>query len=192
MSTPLRIESVALTGAAEPHLWRFPRGVTVIVGDSGGGKTSLLNLIKFGLGGDVPITKTLEGASDGVEIKLQAGKSEMTLRRGFQHRKSVLQVSEGDDALGDYSARNGQKRPWISNLLLEALGIPAVRVPASRQRSSHRLTSISFQDVFAYCYLDQDSIDQETVHDKQSYGPGAKRPWTLSSSIGSSTTRRPI
>jgi len=69
--------------------------------------------------------------------------------------------------------------PWISSLLLDALGIPAISVPASRSESSHRLTSVSFQDVFAYCYLDQDEIDQETVKDKQSYGPGAKRPWTF-------------
>jgi len=60
VASELRIKSVSLVGAPMPHSWQFPRGVTVIVGDSGGGKTSLLNLIKYGLGGKAPITDTLE------------------------------------------------------------------------------------------------------------------------------------
>lgn len=179
MARDLQIKSVNLDGTSSPHSWRFPKGVTVIVGDSGGGKTSLLNLIKYGLGGEAPITTTLAGAAKGVVIELQAGDRNLSLRRGFHSRKSVVSVSDGDRALGEFSTKNGQARPWISDLLLNALGIPSIRVPSSRSSKSHRLTSISFQDVLAYCYLDQDAIDQETVNDKQSYGAGAKRPWTF-------------
>ncbi len=179
MGRQLRIKSVALTDASEPHRWEFPKGVTVIVGDSGGGKTSLLNLVKYGLGGKAPITEAIEGAARGVVVEIQVGSKELVLSRSFHERKSVLTVAEGDTVLGEFAASNGQKQPWISDLLLTALGIPTVRVPTSRTAKSHGLASISFQDVFAYCYLDQDAIDQETVYDKQSYGPGARRPWTF-------------
>lgn len=126
-----------------------------------------------------PITTTLAEAAKGVLIEVQAGGRNLSLRRGFHSRKSIVSVSEGDRALGEFSTSNGQTRPWISDLLLGALGIPSIRVPASRSSKSHRLTSVSFQDILAYCYLDQDAIDQETVNDKQSYGAGAKRPWTF-------------
>lgn len=179
MASNLQIKSVSLNGASSPHSWSFPKGVTVIVGDSGGGKTSLLNLIKYGLGGKAPITTTLAEAAKGVVIEVRAGGRNLSLRRGFHSRKSIVSVSEGDRALGEFSTSNGQTRPWISELLLGALGIPSIRVPASRSSKSHRLTSVSFQDILAYCYLDQDAIDQETVNDKQSYGAGAKRPWTF-------------
>lgn len=179
MGRHLRIKAVALAGSSEANAWDFPKGVTVIVGDSGGGKTSLLNLIKFGLGGEAPITNTIEGAARGVVVEVQVGERALVLSRNFQKQKSVIRVSEGDAELGEFSTKNNQKRPWVSDLLLEALGIPTVRVPTSRSSKSHRLTSVSFQDVLAYCYLDQDAIDQETVNDKQAYGAGAKRPWTF-------------
>lgn len=179
MASEFEVRAVSLQGAPVPHSWRFPSGVTVIVGDSGGGKTSLLNLIKYGLGGEAPITSTLKEAADGVVVEVRAGSRNFLLHRSFHSRKSVVSVSEGEKPLGQFSTKNGQSRPWISSLLLNALDIPEVRVPASRSKSSHRLTTISFQDVFAYCYLDQDAIDQETVNDKQSYGAGAKRPWTF-------------
>lgn len=179
MASELRVKAVSLVGASAPHSWSFPQGVTVIVGDSGGGKTSLLNLIKYGLGGDAPITSTLAGAAQGVLIEARMGDRELTLWRSFHSRKSIVGVSEGDNPLGEFSAKKCKSRPWISDLLLTALGIPVIRVPSSRSANSHRLTSISFQDVFAYSYLDQDAIDQETVKDKESYGPGAKRPWTF-------------
>ncbi len=178
MGRHLRVKSVALVGASEPHVWEFPKGVTVIVGSSGGGKTSLLNLIKFGLGGDAPITKTIEGAARGVVVEVEVGDQTLALSRRFHERKSLLTVTEGDLGLGEFSARNSKSRPWISDLLLGALGVPRVRVPTSKSEKSHRLTSISFQDLFAYCYLDQDAIDQETAHDRQPYA-STKRPWTF-------------
>ncbi len=50
MGSLLRIGRVRLQHATPDHSWQFPDGVTIIVGASGGGKTSLLNLIQFGLG----------------------------------------------------------------------------------------------------------------------------------------------
>jgi AAA domain len=178
MGRHLRVRSVALLGSSEPHVWEFPKGVTVIVGASGGGKTSLLNLIKFGFGGEAPITKTIEGAARGVALEVEVGDQTLLLSRGFHSRKSILTVSEGDALLGEYSTKNSKSRPWISDLLLQGLDIPRVRIPASKSSKSHQLTSVSFQDLFAYCYLDQDAIDQETVNDRQSYA-GTKRPWTF-------------
>jgi hypothetical protein len=179
MATELRVRSVQLIGSEELNRWEFPRGVTVIVGDSGGGKTSLLNLIKYGLGGDARVTRDITEAGEGVALQIIAGNRELLLRRSFTTKKTLVAVSEGDLSLGEFSVQNGQPRPWISSLLLEALGIPAIRVPSSRKGKSTRLHALSFQDVFAYCYLDEEEIDQETVNDRKPYGAGSKRPYTF-------------
>ena len=50
MGTELRIRRVSLEHADPEHSWRFADGVTVIVGASGGSKSSLLHLIHYGLG----------------------------------------------------------------------------------------------------------------------------------------------
>lgn len=179
MATDFQIRRLSLGGADKPHSWEFPKGVTVIAGDSGGGKTSLLNLIKYGLGGDVELTETVIEAADSVVIEAAIDGRNLQLTRGFASKKSVIDVREDDGAPIEHSVKRQKKRPWISDLLMDALGIPSVKVPRSRSSKSHKLTSISFQDVFAYCYLDQDQIDQSTVFDNESPGRGPKRPWTF-------------
>jgi DNA repair exonuclease SbcCD ATPase subunit len=69
MATDFQIRRLSLGGADVAHSWEFSRGVTVIAGDSGGGKTSLLNLIKYGLGGDVELTETVIEAADSVIVE---------------------------------------------------------------------------------------------------------------------------
>lgn len=179
MATDFQIRKVSLGGSDKPHSWELPLGVTIIAGDSGGGKTSLLNLINYGLGGGATITKTVTDAADSVILDIDVGGRVMQLTRRFATRKSVIDVREDGRAAVEYATQRGTKRPWISDLLLGALGIPSVQVPKSRSSKSHLLTSISFQDVFAYCYLDQDQIDRSTVFDNDSPGRGPKRPWTF-------------
>lgn len=179
MATDFQIRKVSLGGTDKPHSWEFPLGVTVIAGDSGGGKTSLLNLITYGLGGGATITKTVADAADCVILEVDVGGRSLQMTRRFATRKSVVDVREDGGAPVEHSTQRGNKRPWISDLLLGSLGIPSVQVPQSRSPKSHRLTSISFQDVFAYCYLDQDQIDRSTVFDNDSPGRGPKRPWTF-------------
>ncbi len=176
MASSLRITRVRLDGTSWPHVWDFPHGVTVIVGAVGGGKTSLLNLIKFGLGGDAPITAEITKAATSVTLDVRVGDSHLTLTRGFDD--NVVLVGEGNETQHRYALRRGSKHPRLSDLLLDSLGIPAIRVPQSRTGRSHRLTSISFQDVFAYCYLDQEQVDRSTVYDNDRFR-GPKREWTF-------------
>lgn len=153
--------------------------MTVIAGDSGGGKTSLLNLIKYGLGGGATITKTITETAESVIVEAHLNGRELHLTRRFSSKKSVIEVREDSRAPIEYSIHRGNNRPWISDLLLDALEIPSIRVPQSRSTKSHKLTSISFQDVFAYCYLDQEQIDRSTVFEDESPGRGPKRPRTF-------------
>src|SRR3984957_1283010 len=170
MGRILRIQEVRLDGTAIPHVWIFPAGVTVIVGAVGGGKTSLLNLIKFGLGGTVPITAEISQAASSVTLKVQAGSRHLQLTRGFTNQ--FVMTEEDNSPARRYALKRGAKDPWLSDLLLDALGIPAVQVRQSRSSRSTRITSLSFLDVFAYCYLDQEQVDRSTVFDDNPFlGP---------------------
>jgi hypothetical protein len=177
MSRPLVVRRVRLDGPAVPHSWAFPAGVTVIVGAVGGGKTSLLNLVKFALGGNAPVTDTITGAASSVTLDIEIGARSLQLTRDFSHRSTVT-VQEGDRPQRRYGVRRQARDPWLSDLLLEALGIPSIEVRQSRTGRSTKVTSISFLDVFAYCYLDQDQVDRSTVFDNDRF-IGPKRAWTF-------------
>lgn len=174
----MRIAQVRLNGCDVPHAWDFPPGVTVIVGEVGGGKTSLLNLIKFGLGGRAPITNEISEAANSVSLDVQVGERMLTLTREFG--TNIVMAGEGDRPARRYALQRGARHPWLSDLLLDALGIPSLRVRQARSEKSksRKVTSISFEDVFAYCYLDQEQVDRSTVYDADHFRD-PKRQWTF-------------
>lgn len=178
MSRPMRIAQVRLNGCEIPHVWDFPSGVTVIVGGIGGGKTSLLNLIKFGLGGSAPITNEISDAAASVSLDIRMGERLLTLTREFG--TNIVMAGEGDEPARRYALRRGARHPWLSDLLLNSLGIPSLRVKQARSEksASRTVTSISFDDVFAYCYLDQEQVDRSTVYDADHFR-NPKRQWTF-------------
>ena len=164
----LRVRRVRLDGTAIPHIWEFPDGVTVIIGGIGGGKTSLLNLIKYGLGGSAPITTEIGDAAASVTLDIVAGAHHLQLTRTFG--QNLVLVAEGDDPPRRHVLKRPAKGPLLSDRLLQALGIPVVRVRQARKdKKSTKLTTISFQDVFAYCYLDQEQVDRSTVFDSDPF-----------------------
>ncbi|HEX4364127.1 MAG TPA: ATP-binding protein [Solirubrobacteraceae bacterium] len=68
MGSELRLRRVRLDPPDAHQSWVFPNGVTVIVGASGGGKTQLLNLIRSGLGLDVPLVREVRQAAAAVTL----------------------------------------------------------------------------------------------------------------------------
>ena len=59
--------------------------------------------------------------------------------------------------------------PLLGDWLLERLGISAVRSERRARTTSNRTTRISFEDVFAYCDLEQEEIDRSTVYDRDNF-----------------------
>jgi hypothetical protein len=176
MARPFRITQIHLEGTDVPHAWHLPAGVTVIVGAIGGGKTSLLNLIKYGLGGDAPITAEIKGVATGVRLGLEFDARRVEVTRDFG--RNTVEVDEAGVPRRTFGVNNGMSDPWLSGFLLQALGIPRVRVPKSRTQRSHDLVALSFQDVLTFCYLDQDQVDRSTMHDTDSFR-GPKRFWVF-------------
>jgi predicted nucleic acid-binding Zn-ribbon protein len=168
MGSELRLRRVRLDPPDAHHTWDFPSGVTVIVGASGGGKTQLLNLIRTGFGLDVTLVKEIKQAAAAVILDVEIHGAPVQLTRRFS--QNTVDVSVGDDSARTFSLSPTHKTlPLLGDWLLERLGIPVVRVGASRKDKSNRTTRISFEDVFAYCDLEQDEIDRSTVYDRDTF-----------------------
>jgi predicted nucleic acid-binding Zn-ribbon protein len=168
MGSELRLRRVRLDSPNDRHSWEFPNGVTVIVGASGGGKTQLLNLIRSGFGLDVPLVKEVRQGASAVTLDIEIHGAPVQVTRRFS--QNTVDVSEGDRGMRPFSLNPSHKTlPLLGDWLLQQLGIPAVRVGASRKGKSNRTARISFEDVFAYCDLEQDEMDRSTVYDRDTF-----------------------
>ncbi len=162
MSHELLIRRVRLVGD-EIWEWRFERGVNIIVGPIGVGKTTLLNLIRFGLGGSWTPTKKARESAHTVVLDLVAGAHEVTITRPFKGGRVTVAV-DGDMGRPIPLRATANRPETLSSHLLELLGIPRVKVPTSRAKPGKRKTSVSFPDVLTHLYLEQTEIDRSIAH----------------------------
>jgi DNA repair exonuclease SbcCD ATPase subunit len=174
MTTGLQYRELTLYGAQEHFTYSFEPGVNVIVGPVGSGKTSLLELMKYTLGGDGTLSPAVQDSVVSSAVKVEFGTETIVLTRHLG--SSSVEAYQPDGAhLGTYSTVAGRINAPISDLLLGALGIPALRVPRSRTRPTSASSRLTFFDVYAYLYLDQTEIDRSVVSHLDSYREPKRR-----------------
>jgi flagellar biosynthesis GTPase FlhF len=172
VTTPFRLESVRIETVNGPFVIEFPAHLTVLAGATGVGKTTLLELIKFGLGGDGLLAPVVETSVSEVHLDVQVGRSRFALSRpisekGRKHVRVVDLVS--GDRLPDRAVDNNQENS-ISDLLMTALGLPTdMRAAPRGKNSSSKGHRITFNDVFKYMYVSQAAINQEIAGSGDNY-----------------------
>jgi hypothetical protein len=165
VSASFKIRSVRLIAAKRSYEWRLTDGVNVVAGPVGVGKTSLLELIHFGLGGNALLSEAVLEVGRQLALNVEIAGEPLLFLRGITSNKSRVIVHRADGTpLATAHIGNPQAEDSISHLLMSRLGIPEVRVPRSRRNPAGRHTAISFNDVFNYMYLPQTEIDRSTVN----------------------------
>ncbi|MGK5696422.1 hypothetical protein ACSNOJ_26630 [Streptomyces sp. URMC 128] len=165
MAVHLRIVSLTVTTAEAEQTYRFDRPATVITGPIGTGKSSLLMLIKHALGGGAMLTPAVREHVLSVQAEVVAGDDHVVLRRTIEgdtagtvdlldprsltlERSLPVRASEGATTLSDY--------------LLDALGFPREQI-AARREGAARPQNLTFNDLYAYVYLQAREIDRQVV-----------------------------
>ncbi|MEU9630726.1 ATP-binding protein [Streptomyces luteogriseus] len=165
MAVHLRIISLTVTTAEAEQTYRFDRPATVITGPIGTGKSSLLMLVKHALGGSAMLTPAVREHVLSVHAEVVAGDEHVVLRRTIEgdtadtvdlldprsltlERSLPVRASEGATTLSDY--------------LLDALGFPREQI-AARREGAARPQNLTFNDLYAYVYLQAREIDRQVV-----------------------------
>jgi hypothetical protein len=176
VATRLRLRSLTVTTARAERTYEFDNELTVITGAVAMGKSSLLMLVKYALGGNAVLTPAVARHVVHVTLDVVVGESYVLLRRNVTGDRTRVQVLErgSDVPLEFLSILSRKDERTVSQYLLGELGIPAIRVPKSRSRSKTEFVSVGFGDVFGYCYLQAKTIDSSATghHDA---GRDAKR-----------------
>jgi hypothetical protein len=168
----VRLDSVLLETTEGPVEYRFRSDLTVLTGLTGVGKTTLLELVKYGFGCNGKLApKAIEVVND-VILEVTLGSSRWRLARSLDRRKGrMVRVTDliAQERLPDHHV-DPAAEPSLSALLLTALGLPAdARAAATGGGSSKPGSRITFGDVLSFMYVQQADINKDIAHSQDSY-----------------------
>jgi hypothetical protein len=171
VTVKFRIESVRLDTSDGPVSYVFPSDLTVLAGPTAVGKTTLLELIKYGLGGDGRLAPVARRHVLDVHVSIHIGRLRLQLSRGVDsERQRTIRVADlvTGDRMRDHSV-GGAESP-ISDLLMTALGLETgLRAAARGGRSTSAGAEITFNDVFHFMYVPQGEINRDIAWSQQGY-----------------------
>lgn len=164
MASVIRIKNITIRTATNQATYDFEGSLTLITGSIGVGKSSLLELLKYGLGGSAKLMPAIRGNVKTVEVNAEfSGHPYRFLREMGDTKVDVLDVATGE-IVGPWSVTNRKYMPKASQQLLTVLGLPAdLRIPRRRVKPTSDTVGISFFDLYRYIYLGQNEIDTSVV-----------------------------
>lgn len=178
MTAIFRIDAVELDTAEGTVRYEFPSDLTVLAGPTGVGKTTLLEMIKYGLGCTARLSPVAVDHVNDVTVEVSIGSrqtagplSRLRISRSIDQRKGrtarVTDLAVGE-RLPDHHTGDGD--PSLSGLLMTALGLPSDMRAASRTAGSGNAGNrITFADVLTFLYVRQAEINHDIAHSQDSY-----------------------
>ena len=173
----LIVQQLIIQGKSKLYFSKFEEGLNLIWGDMDSGKSSILNLIDYCLGGKNVNLLYQEMAAHGrtalLEVDLNG--SVFTLERDILNEDGPIKVHTGMFDLRStnfpmlMSASSTKVMPdgWISDFILETLGIPKVKIKESRLREDSDSDRLSFRDLMKLLYLKQTRVGSDALLDYQ-------------------------
>jgi hypothetical protein len=168
LSQGLLLKNLILHGYRKDYRVSFQPGVNIIYGDADTGKSSILRLVYYLLGGkqiklDEEIVLSVKYAI--LEITIN-GFPYCISRDIFNPAKDIdvysCKYSEISNSFPDkYKSsviKGDDENKSLSDFLLEALEFPTVRLKQAPTKDSSATAKLSFLDLFKFMYLDQDDV----------------------------------
>ncbi|NMN06721.1 MULTISPECIES: hypothetical protein [unclassified Novosphingobium] len=163
----IRLQTLKLLCRQSEEVLTFSRNITFIHGTLSLGKSTVVRLIDFCLGGNLEMTTAIQREFLAAALTLQVRDLEVLIERsrgeGFV-RVSWMDPEEGPVSLqvrakGDGPVVFGTDVVNLSDLLFRLLGYPIIRVRKRTGDEDSPMVRLSFRDLFKFCYLEQEELD---------------------------------
>jgi hypothetical protein len=152
----IRLRRLTIVAVGGTRVVDFSDKLNIIVGPYGSGKSSLLELIKYSMGGSAILSEAVSTGVTSVQLEVLLAGRKLTFERHIGDLKiSVTSGGELVAALHSTSAR-AKGTQLASTFLATAVGLPVFQVRQSGNGS--KVETISFWDVFRFIYVSQDDM----------------------------------
>jgi DNA repair exonuclease SbcCD ATPase subunit len=175
----LIVVRLIIQGAIKQYEARFEEGLNLIWGDMDSGKSSILNLIDYCLGGknDDFLYGEMRANARIAYLEVDLNGKVYTFERDVLSEKAPIRIYTGyyeergrnfplmmAASSSDESAPDG----WISDFILDNLGIAKVSIKESRFRENADSDRLSFRDLMKLMYLKQTRVGSDALLNYQS------------------------
>lgn len=170
MTVRFRLNAFTLDTTEGEVAYEFTSDLTVLAGPTGVGKTTLLELIKFGLGGEARLAPVAEEHVNAVTVDITLGDSRLRITRSLDAAKrKTVRVTDliTQERLPDHNVSTEQ--PSLNTLLLAQFGFPDDMRAAAGGKSTREGNRISFADILTYLYIPQYEINRDIARSQDSY-----------------------
>lgn len=177
MKTKMKLISLTLIGSRKNYIINFKDGFNYISGHTSTGKTSILEMINYALGAKTHKSYIEIGNScSHVELVICLGNRKFKIRRPLFDFKAAAIVEEWIEEKEEFLFYNRcvvdspKNEKSLSAFLVEQLGLAQITVYGQ---------TLSFRDLYKYCYLKQTQIDNEDILEEKSWEKNIKRKATF-------------
>ena len=180
VSPYLLIRKLVVKGVSSTYEAVFKEGLNIIWGDMDCGKSSVLNLIDYCLGGknESLLYEELSAKGRSALLEIDLNGSICTFERSISDDQGAIKVFMCKiEGIGEtypmlMSGSPGKSMPdgWVSDFILDSLGIAKVSIKESRLRDDANSDRLSFRDLMKLLYLKQTKIGADSL---LNYGNGA-------------------
>lgn len=168
LSQGLLLKNLILHGHRKDYRVKFNPGINIIYGDADTGKSSILRLVYYLLGGkQIKIDEEISSSVKHAILEITINGTPYCISRDifnptrdidvYSCNYSEISNSFPEKYKSSITKGDGQNKS-LSEFILEALELPAVRLKQAPTKDSSETARLSFLDLFKFMYLAQDDV----------------------------------
>lgn len=168
------INELQIVGHRKNYPIYFHPGLNIIHGDSDTGKSSIIDLIDYCLGGyEVDVYSEITSAAKECLLEIVLNGKVFTIRRNIFENNAIIEVFHSTIEemntvfpfkYGPNFSREGEDG-FISDFFMDALSIPKVEIKQAPSKSDSKMVRLSFRDILKYNFLSQDDVGSKNLLD---------------------------
>ena len=168
LSQGLLLKNLILHGHRKDYRVKFKPGINIIYGDADTGKSSILRLVYYLLGGkQIKVDEEISSSVKYATLEITVNGTPYCISRDIFNPTRDIDVysckySEISNSFPEkYKssvAKGDDQNKSLSEFILETLELPAVRLKQAPTKDSSETARLSFLDLFKFVYLDQDDV----------------------------------